>query len=288
MLGYSTGMASSFCRHPFRIFLSLAVVAIAAFPSASRAWGPQGHRLVAAVAEARLSPKIGQEVARLLRGEPEPTLSGVSNWADELRENNADLGRRSTRWHYVNLAEDGCTYDAARDCPNGDCVIEAIRRQQSLLADRRQPDAVRAQALKFLVHFVGDVHQPLHASYARDRGGNDYQLQVDGRGSNLHRVWDGNIVTGMGSDEAQNLARLRALRTPLRGLGDTSAARWAEASCRIVLRDGFYPPLGNLAPEYLPRWRPTADAQLRLAGERLARLLERALAAPTRTGASAP
>jgi hypothetical protein len=287
MLGYSADMANLFCRHPFRSFLSLAVVAIAALPSPSWAWGPQGHRLVAAVAEARLSPKTRQEVTRLLRGEPDPTLVGISNWADDLRENNADLGRRSARWHYVNLAEDGCTYDAARDCPNGDCVVEAIRRQQALLADRRQPDAVRAQALKFLVHFVGDVHQPLHAGYARDRGGNDHQLQVDGQGSNLHRVWDGSIVTGMGSDEAQNLARLRALRTP-RGLGDTSAARWAEVSCRIVLRDGFYPPLGTLAPEYLPRWRSTSDAQLRLAGERLARLLERTIAAPASTRATAP
>jgi nuclease S1 len=287
MLGYSAGMANFFCRHSFRQMLALAVIAIAAFPSPSQAWGPQGHRLVAAVAEARLSPKTRQEVARLLRGEPEPTLVGVSNWADDLRENNTDLGRRSARWHYVNLAEDGCTYDAARDCPNGDCVIEAIRRQQALLADRRQPDAVRAQALKFLVHVVGDVHQPLHAGYARDRGGNDFQLQVDGRGSNLHRVWDGNIVTGMGSDEAQNLSRLRALRTP-RGLGNLSPARWAEASCRIVLREGFYPKLGTLAPDYLPRWRPTADAQLRLAGERLARLLERTLAAPASTRATAP
>jgi nuclease S1 len=279
-------MANSFFRHPFRTVFAFAIVTITALPSPSWAWGPQGHRLVATVAEARLSPKTRQEVGRLLRGEPDPTLAGVSNWADDLRENNADLGRRSARWHYVNLAEDGCAYDASDHCRNGDCVIEAIRRQQTLLADRRQPDAVRVQALKFLVHFVGDVHQPLHAGYARDRGGNDHQLQVDGRGSNLHRVWDGSIVTAMGSDEAQNLARLRALRMP-RGLGEVSPARWAQASCRIVLRDGFYPPLGTLAPDYLPHWRPTADAQLRLAGERLARVLERAFAAPAATGATA-
>jgi nuclease S1 len=291
MLGYPAGMARSFLQSflPRRIPSRLEFAActaitfmLCALPSSPAvAWGPQGHRLVASLAEVRLSHQAKQEVARLLRGEPEPTLAGVSNWADDLRENDPDLGRRSARWHYVNLAEDACVYDAADHCANGDCVIEAIRRQQTLLADRKQPVAVRRQALKFLVHFVGDIHQPLHAGYARDRGGNTHQLQVDGQGSNLHRVWDSDVVTATSRNESRNLERLRALRMP-RGLGENEPGRWAEASCRIVLQDGFYPPQGTLAPEYLPRWAPTADAQLRLAGERLARLLERALATPAR------
>jgi hypothetical protein len=234
---------------------------------------------VGAIADAQLSPRARAEVARLLAAEPEPNLAGVAQWADDLRERDPGLGRRSARWHYVNLAEDGCVYRASEHCANGDCVIEAIRRQSRLLADRKQPDAVRAQALKFIVHFVGDIHQPLHAGYARDRGGNTHQLQVNGQGSNLHRVWDGDVVTAIDRNEARNLERLRALPMP-RGLGETEPGRWAEASCRVVLSDGFYPPQGALAASYLPRWAPTADAQLRLAGERLARLLERALGAP--------
>ncbi len=282
MLGYSAGMA---CFIRIALFFTLLIAV--ALPAPVSAWGPQGHRLVAAIAEARLSRTARNEVARLLHGETDPTLAGVSNWADDLRENDPDLGRRSARWHYVNLAEDDCIYDADEHCRNGDCVIEAIRRQEALLADRRQPDAVRTQALKFLVHFVGDIHQPLHAGYARDRGGNTHQLQVRGFGSNLHRVWDGDIVIATSASERRNLKRLRALPEP-NGTANASAASWAEASCRIVRRDGFYPPQGALSPDYLPRWRPTADLQLRLAGERLARALERALGANDRTGGKNP
>lgn len=282
MLGYSAGMACSFfrallCAFPMLVCLS----------APAHAWGPQGHRLVGAIADAKLTPTARAEVSRLLRGETDPTLAGVSNWADDLREHDPDLGRRSTRWHYVNLAEDGCAYEPTAHCPDGDCVIEAIRRQEALLADRRQPDAVRAQALKFLVHFVGDVHQPLHTGYAKDRGGNTYQLQVRGQGSNLHRVWDGDVVTATTRNEQRNSRRLRALPTPA-GVGDAAVASWAETSCRIVRREGFYPPRGALAPSYLKRWQPTADAQLRLGAERLARLLDRALSPPDASRARAP
>jgi hypothetical protein len=269
--------------HPFRSFLPL-LLALMACPSAL-AWGPQGHRLVGALAESKLSREARQEVARLLRVESNPTLASVANWADDLRDNAAnpnaaELGRRTARWHYVNIADDGCAYVAEEHCRNGDCVVEAIRRQEALLADRRQPDAVRAQALKFLVHFVGDVHQPLHAGYARDRGGNTHQLQIRGLGSNLHRVWDGDVVTATSRNEMRNFRRLRALEMP-QDAHEPDPARWAEASCRIVLRDGFYPPQGALAPDYPKRWAPTADARMRSAAEHLARLLERALAAPS-------
>ena len=104
-----------------------------------------------------------------------------------------------------------------------------------MLADRSRPDAERAQALKFLVHFVGDAHQPLHAGYARDRGGNTFQLQVDGRGTNLHALWDSGLLAGIG--ERPLLKTLRHLPPPQDGIEDPQA--WAEASCRIVLRDGF-------------------------------------------------
>lgn len=248
--------------------------------STALAWGPTGHRLVARLAEPELKPAARAEIARLLRGEADPTLAGVSNWADELRERDPDLGRRSSRWHYVNLAEDGCAYRPAAHCPDGDCVIEAIRRQRDLLADRRQPDAVRAQALKFLVHFVGDAHQPLHAGYARDRGGNTAQVQIDGKGSNLHRLWDGDMVTRAGAGERRQLRQLQRMPLPPEArVGANDPGAWAEASCRIVLKDGFYPPKPTIDPAYFARWRPTADAQLRIAGYRLAVLLNDALGA---------
>ncbi|MFZ5638558.1 MAG: S1/P1 nuclease [Pseudomonadota bacterium] len=254
-------------------------------PCSALAWGPVGHRLVARLAETRLHPQTRAEVARLLRSEADPTLAGVANWADDLRDNpdagDPDLGRRTSRWHYVNLAEDDCAYRPPAHCPNGDCVIEAIIGQRALLADRRQPDAVRAQALKFLVHLVGDAHQPLHAGYARDKGGNTVQLQVGGKGSNLHRVWDSEVLASAGLSEPKYFARLQRRPPPLQPSGPTrDPGAWAEASCRIVLRDGFYPARTTLDPGYFAHWRPTAELQLRIAGFRLAALLNDTLDAP--------
>ncbi|HBK46444.1 MAG TPA: endonuclease [Xanthomonadaceae bacterium] len=177
----------------------------------ARAWGGQGHRLVARVADVQLTPQAHAEVERLLAGEPDPTLAGIASWADELRGNDQDLGKRTARWHYVNLGEHDCAYDPPRDCPNGDCVIEALKAQATLLADRSQPLAARRQALKFVVHLVGDIHQPMHAGYARDKGGNEFQLQFGGKGTNLHSLWDSGMVNGLGLSDDAYLGRLLAL-----------------------------------------------------------------------------
>lgn len=266
-------------------FLSIPVLLLATLlPRPVHAWGAVGHRLVAHLAAGELTPGARAEVARLLRGEADPTLAGVANWADELRDNpvagDPDLGKRSSRWHYVNLAEDDCGYRMVAHCPDGNCVIEAIRRQRDLLADRRQPDAVRSQALKFLVHFVGDAHQPLHAGYARDKGGNTVQLQIGGKGSNLHRLWDSELIASAELSEPAYLRHLQRMPLPpATRTGADDPAAWAEASCRVVLRDGFYPKRPKIGPAYFAQWRPTADAQLRIAGHRLAVLLNDALKA---------
>lgn len=247
------------------------------------AWSRLGHRLVGELAARELTPAARAEVADLLRGEPAPTLAGVSTWADELRDNDPGLGKRSTKWHYVNLGERGCRYDAARDCPGGDCVIEAIRKQAAILADRSRPRAQRVQALKFVVHFVGDAHQPLHTGHARDRGGNDFQVSLEGdsrdrRGSNLHAVWDRELLRSADLDEKTYRWRLRDIALPSRSPATVAdAAHWAEHACRIVLQSGVYPPSRKIGREYFDRWRPVADIQLRLAGRRLAGVLNEAL-----------
>lgn len=110
---------------PYVVVLAAAVAA-ALQPIAAFAWGPQGHRLVARVAETELTPQARAQVAQLLAGEAHPSLAGVATWADELREHDPDLGKRSGRWHYVNLGEHQCGYVPARDCPDGNCVIAAL------------------------------------------------------------------------------------------------------------------------------------------------------------------
>lgn len=277
MAGILPAMARLLSHTPVAAALTAALALCLATPQA-HAWGELGHRVVGHLAEARLSPAARAEVARLLAGEAEPTLAGVANWADRLRDtppaDDPELGRRTSTWHYVNLAEDGCHYDAARDCPDGNCVVGAIERQVAILRDRTQPTEARARALKFVVHFVGDVHQPLHAGYARDKGGNDFQVQFGGEGSNLHRVWDSGLLRASGHTEDDLVSQLRARAARV---AQATPAAWAEASCRVVVQDGFYPARRTLDAAYSQAWMPTARTQLHAAGWRLAEVLESAL-----------
>ena len=111
----------------------LLAVALALLPLPAHAWGPLGHRLVALLAWDDLTPQARRQVEILLRGEPDPTLAGIASWADDLRDNDPVLGRKTARWHYVNIGEHDCRYDAQRDCAGGNCVVEAIRAQTAIL-----------------------------------------------------------------------------------------------------------------------------------------------------------
>lgn len=256
------------------VLLAVAVPAVA--------WGSLGHRLVAALAWDELNPRARAEIRVLLVGESDPTLPGIASWADELRANDPDLGKRSAPWHYVNIAEHDCRYDAALACRGGDCVVEAIRAQTAILADRGNSRAARLQALKFVVHFVGDVHQPMHAGYAHDKGGNEVQVNLAGAGANgqgwggnLHSLWDSRMLATTGLDEAGYLHRLRAM--PVGVSTSASPAQWAEASCRIMLRPGLYPPRPGIDQSYVQAWLPVAETRLRRGGSALGALLNDAL-----------
>jgi nuclease S1 len=197
-------MLIRFLRRP--ALLGAACLLLASAPSA-RAWGFEGHRMIASLAEQQLSRAARAEVRRLLAQEPGATLSSISTWADEHRS------PASGRWHYVNFPPGHCDYQPARDCAGGACVIEALNRQTALLASRTD-DAKRLRALKYVVHLVGDVHQPLHAGHAADKGGNTLQLRAFGRGSNLHALWDSGLIA---SQEGGAQALQQQLAPALRG-----------------------------------------------------------------------
>lgn len=260
--------------------LSFLLTAAVLIPGPAYAWGPLGHRLVARLADDQLTPQARAQIAELLSDEAEPTLAGVANWADDLRANDPDMGKRTSRWHYVNIGSPDCAYEVERDCRNGDCVVEAIQRQSAILADRSKPKAERLLALKFIVHFVGDVHQPLHASNTHDRGGNDFQVNYRGQGSNLHSVWDSGLLKSAGLNEEAYLRRLQALPPPAdysKPLLPTAPVQWAEQSCKVVMQPGFYPARAKLDDGYYARYRPVAEQRLQVGGAHLAQLLNTTL-----------
>lgn len=255
--------------------LMLGVVTLVQTDTA-QAWGAEGHRIVAELAQRQLSPGARMAVAALLRDEPEPSLAAVSLWPDQIRDE--PRWRHTVPWHYLNLPDLDCALDLERDCPDGQCIFAAIDAQALILADAGAPRPERVAALKFVVHLVADVHQPMHAGLKGDRGGNDYQVNDRGEGSNLHRVWDTQMLARRGIDWRGYADALQA--EPALAPPGHSPRDWALESCRAIGEHGLYPEAGAhiIDDIYLDRLRPLAERRLREAGERLARLLERALA----------
>lgn len=236
----------------------------------ARAWGTDGHQVVALIAEAQLTPWAKAEIDRLLAQEPGQTFASISNWADEHRN------PTTATWHYVNFPRDTCEYVAERDCPDGKCVVGAIDRQVAVLKSA-ETDERRLLALKYVVHFVADVHQPLHAGYADDRGGNQFQLQAFMRGSNLHALWDSGIIKNLNETPVAMAARLGRLSSSTANI-DASAAFAAQESCQIVGLPGYYPER-RVGQDYIDRFTPVLEARLMLAGKRLTRILNRTIEA---------
>jgi hypothetical protein len=240
----------------------LTLVAVLSMHLQAYAWGAEGHQVIALLAESQLTSKVRGEVNRLLAQEPNATMASVSTWADEHRN------PATAPWHYVNFPRNNCTYVPERDCPDGKCVVAAIQKQVETLGSNTSADK-KLLALKYLIHFVGDVHQPLHAGYGDDRGGNSYQLQAFMRGSNLHAVWDSGLIRNLDQDPGSLMERLSK-----EVVSDTrfDLTKAAEESCRIVAKKSFYPDRLVDAP-YIEEYTPVMEQRLAIAGARLASLL---------------
>jgi hypothetical protein len=258
----------------------LLLLLVAAAPPIA-AWGPHGHQVVAEIAARELTPSARAEVEALLGDRASNAMREASTWADEIR--GEPEWRHTGGWHYLNFERGDCRYVARKACRNGDCVVGAIQRQARVLADRKATALRRTQALRFLIHFIGDVHQPLHAGYRDDRGGNDFQVRNRRDGDNLHGFWDQDLLRAV-RGELKVMAHARDLlqqpgAEPDRRWGESAPVAWAEASCEIVQRDDFYPERGRITPDYIARFSPVADAQLEAAGHRLGALLNTLLGA---------
>ena len=252
-------------------FFGLLAILAAATPA--WAWGPQGHEAAALIAGRHLSGAARAEVARLLGGAA--MMVHDSNWADEIR----DRRRDTSSWHYVDIPLTARSYDARRDCPGNDCVVAQIEKHVRVLANRRQGDGARREALRFLIHLAADLHQPLHAEDNDDRGGNQIRVTIGRQRATLHRIWDGAVVEALGRDAAAVAESVERSLSPQerKAWSQGTPAQWAEEA-HAIARDQIYPQLQGrnelrLPRDYALRQAAITRMQLAKAGLRLAFLL---------------
>jgi hypothetical protein len=262
------------------------------------AWGAQGHRLVGLIAADRLTPVARENVRWLLDGQ---SLADVASWADTITSEQ----QQTSLWHYLNIPPEARGYDRDRDCPRQpgaapgsradrwrDCVVDRISYWEERLSDSRLDRADRATALKFVVHFIGDLHQPFHA-LGVGRGGNDVRVRVFGESScagasapkpspcNLHSVWDSRLIGHRNIDDREYVAALRKLIVDERLASDPvgTPAHWAEQSWRLA-KEALVSPNTNIDEGYYRRHITVIDERLARAGVRLAAVLNRVLISP--------
>ena len=230
-------------------------------------WGKTGHRIVGEIAQRNLSREAKKGVEELLGNED---LSRVSTWADEIRSDSKynEMGP----WHYVSIPN-GKTYLEQKRAKEGD-VIEALFRFEETLRDAKATKEKKSEALKLMVHMLGDLHQPLHVGLAEDRGGNSVRLKWFKNETNLHSVWDESIVDfeQLSYTEYSNYLN-HFTKDEEKTFGEGSFVDWAKESqdLRSVVYD--VGTTGSIGYEYHFKIKPTMELRLRQAGFRLAHIL---------------
>ncbi len=258
---------------------SIILLALLCAPFSLLAWGVVGHRAIARIAENHLTSSAKRNIARLLGTE---TLPLVSTWPDEIRSD--PQYRQTGPWHYINVVA-GLTFPAfttqltaapAAAIPTN--AYNALLQIRQDLKDPKKTDAEKLFALKFMVHLVGDVHQPMHVGQAEDRGGNSIAVSWRGRDTNLHGLLDGDLVEYPGLTYSEMAAAYdRASSAQIKQWQKDDVATWlfesyqlctplyAAAAASPKFDYGFYPTFG-----------PAVEQQILKAGIRLAGVLNEA------------
>lgn len=286
-----------FLTHPHRAASALASITVSiifvfACPTRANAWGKEGHQIVAAIAERYLethSPAASARAKQLLGGQ---SLVDIALFADDVRE----LRPYTKNWHYVDIPLGQPSYVATRDCKasaKGDCAVQALLRFGFILANENEDRCARAEALKFIVHLVGDMHQPLHNINDHDAGGNGKIVRFfdfvgwEGGKPNLHEVWDTGIIFHTPQSVAQFVAELGSQNDPdiAAIIQPTNPITWVQEAHKLAQQ--AYAALPAPTAEiyildknnnYYKAGLDVVKKQLRRAGLRLGRALEVALA----------
>lgn len=270
----------------------IAPVALPFLPSPAHAWGTAGHHIVCQIAWQETTDN-GRALVQQLLGVSDPAaFARTCTWADDVRDMPGFSW--SKPHHFIEPAR-GATFDVVRDCPDGGCAPRAIGQQARIVVDAQEPAERRAEALEFVAHFVGDVHQPLHAGFSNDLGGNTINVTFCPQGcidsvDNLHKVWDSGILAMNGSEQ-KLIDALRASLTaserddwkgaPVDAWA-TEAHGFAESHAYHLVKNGAPDSvfIGDRAQPvairagYLPVMTPIAEQQLKRAAVRLAVVLD--------------
>lgn len=247
-------------------------------------WSARGHAIVAALAYSRLTPVAKKNIHQLLGDD---NLAAIASWADEVRRDRDE----SYGWHFVDIPKDAAGFDDSRDCfrpqdkhansanDHHNCVVDRIEMFRAVLADENASKKDRVEALKFLVHFVADLHQPLHA-VEEGRGGNDIKVTVFGSDRcgnypcNLHGAWDYSLIEHTGLNDEDYLRHLQEVirdnQLELRAGGKPED--WANES-HLAARQILDENAASLDQAYYQANISLVDERLALAGLRLAALL---------------
>jgi hypothetical protein len=292
---------------PIRIWATVVatLVFVATATQRAAAWGDEGHEVVALIAQTYLTPAVRKKVDALLAADSDPltahTMPAAATWADKLRETNEHGARAKTgKWHFVDIEID--SPDLAQACfhhpqipqgipasqgPAQDCVVDKVEEFTGELKDPETSPEEQIVALKFVLHLIGDVHQPLHASDAHDRGGNDKRVSAAGfKSGNLHRYWDTRFVARLGPSPRTIAGDLVAHISPtdIQAWSEGNVADWAMESFQMARDDAYGqlpPPTKRgsyrLTDEYVEMATKDVAVQLAKAGVRLALVLNLAL-----------
>ena len=260
-----------------RILMLAAAATAALLPLPALAWGKTGHRVIGAIAERHLDTAAAAEVKNILGVE---TMAEASTWPDSMRSDSSEFWQHTASpWHYVTVPA-GKTYAQAGAPPEGDAVT-ALERFSATVGDPKAALADKQLALRFIIHIVGDLHQPLHAGNGTDKGGNDLKVTFAGRATNLHSVWDSALVDDEQLSYSEMASWLGARITPenVKAWSVTDPRVWINES--TALRDKIYPARGETSLSYRCIFDHTAQMELRLeqGGVRLAAYLNQLFAA---------
>jgi hypothetical protein len=251
--------------------LAIAGLVAAGLTSQAFGWARVGHEAIGYIADDLLTPEARAEIDALLALEGADTLADVASWADEVKG--------EEKWaHVVRLELDDPSFDAD-DCPGRRCLVFGIEDNLAILQDTSRSDEERLEALKFIVHFVGDIHMPLHV-VAKDL--NRAKAQYRGRNRTIHKVWDALIINDTGLS-ARDLADAILLEGRTQGIPTNKPGDWAIES-RDIARELIIPHVEGrsdrvrLSDDYGAASLPAIKDQLGKAGSRLADVLNEALA----------